>query len=173
MTKTEMRELINHLSETVIDAYDIEIPIVDIRPFIIQLGGKVTEDSNLSNYADGFIRKDGNSFEISISPYQSEGRRNFTLAHELGHLFLHMGYQIPELWNEQPDTCFYRNGSSMEEYQANEFAAALLMPRKEYCKVFEDNTIDETVNLTKVAQYFNVSVDAASTRGKWLGCLPW
>jgi Zn-dependent peptidase ImmA (M78 family) len=39
-----------------------------------------------------------------ISPYQSEERRKFTIAHELGHLFLHMGYLLDsDLWSGQDE----------------------------------------------------------------------
>lgn len=80
---------------------------------------------------DGSIRKQDDGFIIYISPFQSTERRKFTIAHELGHLFLHMGYRInSDLWNKQMDATYYRAGDSLLEYQANEFAAALLMPKK-------------------------------------------
>ena len=42
-----------------------------------------------------------------------------------------MGYKInSELWNKQKNAIYYRSGDSLMEYQANEFAAALLMPKK-------------------------------------------
>ncbi len=35
-------------------------------------------------------------FEIIVFEYQPPNRKSFTIAHELGHLFLHMGYIIDE-----------------------------------------------------------------------------
>ena len=40
--------------------------------------------------------------KIIVSPFQDEKRERFTIAHELGHLFLHMGYRTNnELWEKQ------------------------------------------------------------------------
>lgn len=68
---------------------------------------------------------------------------------------------------------YYRNGNSREEYFANEFAAAFLMPKIEYKRVMDKNTEGNTVNTQEIAKYFNVSTEAASNRGKWLGYLQW
>ena len=70
---------------------------------------------------------------------------------------------------------YHRAGSvsSEKEYQANEFAAAFLMPRDEYLKKMNEYTDGNKVNTSKIAEYFNVSVEAASNRGKFLGYLKW
>lgn len=169
----EMRRLINELTQDIIDIYNIAIPIYDIDSVVIQIGGVVRENEFLSEYSDGYIRKVDDGFEIVVSEQQPKKRRNFTVAHELGHLFLHMGYQIDQnKWERQQDT-YYRKGNSDEEYEANEFAAALLMPKKEYKKVMDKYTEGNFVYTSKVADEFNVSVNAASNRGKWLGYLQW
>ena len=109
----------------------------------------------------------------SVSPHQPIGRRNFTIAHELGHLFLHMGYKInQEIWERQEVT-YFRKGDSEEEYEANEFAAAFLMPKKVYKEIMDRHTEGNIVYTSKIAEEFNVSVKAASNRGKWLGYLVW
>ena len=85
-----------------------------------------------------------------------------------------MGYLIyEELWDEQEYNIYHRSGSSEQEYQANEFAAAFLMPQDEYLKVMDENTINNRVDTLKIADYFNVSIEAASNRGKFLGYLRW
>lgn len=66
-----------------------------------------------------------------------------------------------------------RLGSSEKEYQANEFAAAFLMPKNEYLKKLNEFVSGNKVNTSKIAEYFNVSVEAASNRGKFLGYLKW
>ena len=71
------------------------------------------------------LSKSKQTLRLFVSPFQSSERRKFTIAHELGHLFLHMGYMIDsDLWEQQENATFYRAGNSSEEYQANEFAAA-------------------------------------------------
>lgn len=170
----ELRMLINNLTQDIIDLYNIQIPIHDINDVVKKLGGHVEESFDIYNMSDGSIKKQEDSFIIFVSPLQNMERKKFTIAHELGHLFLHMGYRInSELWNHQENSTYHRSGDSLEEYQANEFAAALLMPKKKYKEIMDQNTVGNIVKTSKVADYFGVSVSAASNRGKFLGYLQW
>lgn len=170
----ELRMLINNLTQDIIDLYNIQIPIQNINDVVTTLGGCVEESVDIVNMSDGSIRKQDDGFIIYVSPFQSLERKKFTIAHELGHLFLHMGYRINvELWNKQKNLTYYRSGDSLMEYQANEFAAALLMPKKVYKRIMDQYTVGREVETDKVADYFGVSVSAASNRGKFLGYLQW
>lgn len=173
--KNEIKQLINAMAYEVIKKYQITIPIIDIDEEVKKMRGIVEENPMIDSFSDGKIRKNGeNGFIIQVSPYQTEERRNFTIAHELGHLFLHMGYETNrDRWNAQNDVAYYRNGNSELEYQSNEFAAAFLMPEKDYVRVMNENTEGNIVNTLEIARYFHVSVDAAANRGKWLGYLKW
>lgn len=172
-----LRKQINGLAESVIKVCNISTPINDIEDVVKRLGGIVIEDETLGMFSDGELRKENGElyeFSIKVPKGQQSARRNFTIAHELGHLFLHMGYMIDdELWNKSDGVVFNRRGNSESEMQANEFAAAFLMPEEEYCKIVNKNTTGNLVSISEVANYFNVSMDAASYRGKWLGCLRW
>ena len=167
------RSYINSLAQQVIKVYDITIPITNIDDVVRTIGGTIVEKNNFDDLCDGTIIKDGtNSFRIAISPYQNDQRRVFTIAHELGHLFLHMGYRTnPSLWEAQDQRVFIRFGSSEQEYQANEFAAALLMPKDTYRRILMENAKNNRVDMSTIAQYFNVSQAAAINRGKFLGYL--
>lgn len=167
--------LVNEMADAVRNIYGIDGPIDNIDGVVEAMGGVVVEDSAIDGFSDGRIRKTGDeSFEIAVSPFQNEERRNFTIAHELGHLFLHMGFKTNrERWNKQNNVTYYRNGNSEREYQSNEFAAAFLMPQKDYKQVMDDNTQGNLVNTLAVARHFHVSIDAAANRGKWLGYLKW
>lgn len=168
----ELRMLINNLTQDIIDLYNIQIPIQNINDVVTALGGCVEERINIDNMSDGSIRKQDDGFIIYVSPFQSSERKKITIAHELGHLFLHMGYKInSELWNKQKNETYYRSGDSLMEYQANEFAAALLMPKKAYKEIMDQYTNGNQVETDKVADYFGVSISAASNRGKFLGYL--
>lgn len=170
----ELRMLINDITQDIITAYHIQIPILDIDDVVTKMGGRIEESLDIGNMSDGSVHKDGNRFIINVSPFQTEERRKFTIAHELGHLFLHMGYQInEELWRQPESETYYRLGDSLKEYQANEFAAALLMPKSEYKKIMDQYTRGTIVETGKIADYFKVSVSAASNRGKFLGYLQW
>lgn len=172
---SQINTLINEMADAVRKLYGLDGPITDIDNVVHIMGGVVVEDSSIDGFSDGRIRKTGEeSFEIAISPFQSKERRNFTIAHELGHLFLHMGFRTNrERWEAQNNITYYRNGSSELEYQSNEFAAAFLMPQKEYKQIMEQNTRGSLVDTSAIARYFNVSIDAAANRGKWLGYLRW
>lgn len=170
-----MRNYIERLASDIHDIFQIPVPITNMESVISKLGGRLVYDSNmLISDADGKLRKQGEGFIININPEQSDSRKNFTIAHEIGHLFLHMGYIIDEeKWDEKQNEYYYRKGNNEEEYEANEFAAAFLMPKDEYKRVMDMYTEGNIVYTGKIAEYFNVSASAASNRGKWLGYLVW
>lgn len=170
----ETRDYINSLAGQLRKTYGVEVPITDLNGLVKSLGGTVKEKNGEGQPYEGTIRKTGDSsFEIVLSPYQSSERKNFTIAHELGHLFLHMGYIIsPDTWNSQDENYQYkRYGNSEREYQANEFAAALLMPMREFKEQLDHNTHGNKVDMRPVADYFKVSLSAAVNRGRFLGYL--
>lgn len=139
-----------------------------------ELGGRIVEQPGLDQLYDGTIKKVGdNSFEIAIFPYQCDEIRNFAIAHELGHLFLHMGYLVSKgTWDQQSNSHqFTRFGANEHENQANEFAAALLMPQKEFEGKIEEYSSGNFVNMARVANYFHVSISAATNHGRLLGYL--
>jgi len=114
----------------------------------------------------------GVKFEIWVDRTKSLNRRRFSIAHEIGHLFLHMGYLIdPAKWDAirvRDESAYFRGGTSEQEFEAHEFAAAFLMPEGEFKQCAE--TADD---LTEVAQKFEVSIDAAINRGRWLNIYSW
>ena len=167
------KKYINALAQEVLKEYNIDIPINNIENVVEDIGGKIQERDALDIIYYGTIRKEYSedaSFIIAISKDQCEERKNFTVAHELGHLFLHMGFRTdPDVWKSQSDQEYRRFGTSEQEYQANEFAAALLMPEKEYIEIMDKYTKENKVNITKVAEFFRVSRSAATNRGRFLG----
>lgn len=165
------RRMINSLAEDVLSAYNISVPIGNIDEIVEKLGGTIQKEAFFS---DGAVEKEGNGFKIIVSPFQDEKRERFTIAHELGHLFLYMGYRTNnELWEKQENNIYHRIGNSEKEYQANEFAAAFLMPATEYLSVLNKVAEGNMVDTSKIAEYFNVSIEAAANRGKFLGYLRW
>ena len=173
------RIMIDKITEYVRKEYKIIGPISDIESIVVSMGGIIVEKTAIDDLSDIWIRKSGKeSFEIFLPPVQISWtieRRNFMIAHELGHLFLHMGFGVdPDLWSRQNDTIYRRFGTSEQEYQANEFAAALLMPQKEYLsELLRNKTDDGKVCISEIADYFHVSNAAAGNRGKFLGYLRW
>lgn len=162
-------KIINDIAEDVIDTYDIHIPIHDMNDVVTTLGGYIEENKDI---CDSAIRKQNDGFVIYMPFSYSAERKQFAVAQELGHLFLHMGYKISiKLWDNQKNMVYYESKSPLEEYQANDFADALLMPKDIYKKVLEQYTTGNKVQTAKIAEYFGVSVSTAYSRGKSLGLL--
>lgn len=165
---------INKVADSVRSTFDVGVPIDNIDCLVNQLGGSIVEKPGLDPLYDGTIKKVGDSsFEIAIFPRQSRETRNFTIAYELGHLFLHMGYLISEeTWHQygKSGQCgqFAHFGTDEQEYQANAFAAALLMPQKEFNDKIDEHTSGNFVDMDKVANDFHVSIAMATNRGRSL-----
>lgn len=176
------REIIRDVVNTIREQYNINIisTFEEWEKIIRRLGGSLNIEEDL--HYDAKILKisnhgeNGSFFEIKVSPFQSDARMNFSIAHELGHLFLHMLYKIDyDEWQRIPiNESYNRNGNNELESQANEFAAELLMPKDIFLKVLSNNEeVKNSYNIEPVARYFGVSEQAAINRGRWLGVLAW
>lgn len=170
------RRAIEYLADSIRNQLHVTTP-VDMQSIVANLNGTLKsitfEDPSIS----GRIQKKDGTFEISYNAEHSKSRSEFTIAHELGHLFLHMGYLVnPDKWDaidEYYDSPKYRQGYSEEEYEANQFAGAFLMPSEEYREFVKKNSTDRKISINSIAAHFGVSFDAALTRGKWLGIFAW
>lgn len=131
----------------------------DVRSFVEALGGRIEISSDSESL---HISPDG-TFTIFIPLSTSTKRDTFTIAHELGHYFLH--YLLPKHLDEPFANSFNRGGSSVMERDANVFAASLLMPREKFTEQWERSDGDEFV----VAARFDVSPAAARVRASVLG----
>jgi len=178
---SEIRTSITQLSNAVLDAVYAtgrSFPI-DPRKIIEACQGKI-QVNDLPSGVDAEIRKTNESFAVTIRPNLHPNRERFTLAHELGHLFLHMNFLNPEKWNHSTaylDGAFHRTEGDYkeEELQAHEFAANLLMPAEEFKRIARENcnAVKGVYYSSPIAEYFGVSVEAATVRGKWLGMFEW
>lgn len=175
--REEERKRIEDIVDSIRDFFQIPAPIGDIDEIVKKLDGTIEIVEDI--ISDGKLEMSSNNSEgkfiIKLSPVQSKERRNFTIAHELGHLFLHTNY-IESVLEDKKLTFgeFYRSGNTKREYQANEFAANLLTPRKLFIETIEENTNEnKMVDMERVANKFGVSIDMAVTRGRWMGLLGW
>lgn len=109
----------------------------DVEKCIESIGIKVFySDMSAFDYPDsvsGYTRvNDINKPEIVVNSNHVEGRRRFTMAHELGHILMHWDWPNRKL-NKNEVSILYRNENSEKtfntvEQEANEFAAQLLLP---------------------------------------------
>ncbi|MCD7990274.1 MAG: ImmA/IrrE family metallo-endopeptidase [Clostridia bacterium] len=107
-------------------------------------------------------------FKIEYVKDKPDTRILFSIAHELGHLFLHLLQQDGTF---KTDILLHRSSdSSYQELEANEFAAALLMPAEKFVNACQDYASKNSnqVNIGIIADYFNVSNQTATVRGSIL-----
>lgn len=139
---------------------------------------KITlEEESLFDSTIGKIIVENGSVKITVNSNenQSDQRKRFTIAHELGHFFLHLN-------NEQ--TSFIDNVKTMSrtqsywtpvEAQANDFAARLLMPLELIIQEAEElvkiDDIEEEIFIQKLANIFKVSKQSMTYRLKNIGII--
>ncbi len=130
-----------------------------LRNLVERLGGtiRLVEDPTEQEIDGGSLIIDGKKkFTIFLSPFTTPLRDNFTIAHELGHYVLHY-LLIP---NSKSPLCFTRYGSGPIEWQANRFAASLLMPQS----IFTEAYGKYRGNISLLSGYFDVSSKAVEIR---------
>ncbi|MDR3570287.1 MAG: ImmA/IrrE family metallo-endopeptidase [Syntrophobacteraceae bacterium] len=169
------RNRIQQLANAVRGACKLTTP-VDVNVAIERLGGTLVEMSNPEYEAQIEKNSDG-GFTITIAIEPHPNRKRFSIAHEIGHLFIHMGYLVDdEKWEQVGtfvDSVYHRFGHNLEEHEAHEFAASFLMPEGEFLDVTSRQYKDGYYSIDSIAEYFKVSIDAAKTRGRWLGIFNW
>lgn len=164
------REVIATLTDNVRNKLGVSLEKnVDMLEVLEKLGIRLKEYDYKG--AEGAVSRDSETGEYIISlehKYNSNNPRDkFTLAHELGHIFLHFD-------SVSEDFVFTRKGTTQAEYDANEFAANFLMPKNLYLDAIRqlvDN--HRVVDVNQLAKTFGVSYDAAVTRGRFLGVFAW
>lgn len=133
---------------------------VDIVKLANMLGYTVFQ-ANLSNNIAGQVVKNEQGGAIYINVNDTPGRQRFSIAHEIAHVLLHHNSQ------EQTFIDYRNNGTySQQEFEADNFAAALLMPKDRSLQVWNNyKDVDEFANA------MGVSKAAASIRLTNLGLI--
>lgn len=137
----------------------------DLEIFFLELSEPNSSVSGATLYKDG-------NYSILVNSTKTEHRQHFTLAHELGHYFLHKDAlkRIHGLIDEDKELdghkILYRLDEvthSRIETEANHFAASLIMPAElvrkawaatggieECAKIFKVSTIAMNIRLTEL-----------------------
>ena len=115
---------------------------------------EIVDDAKMGDN-HGLTLPNENIIKLKASVYlgacNCNGRDRYTVAHEIGHLILHRGDAIKFAYNENANIRIFEDS----EWQANTFAAELLMP---FDLVKEYNSVDDIV------RDFDVSREAAEIR---------
>lgn len=128
----------------------------DVRQLVHDLGGSITYNEDDS---EGLVVEEPGKFQIRLSQFTSSWRDNFTIAHELGHYFLH--YRLPKHTGQEG---FGRGERNRKETQANVFAASLLMPVDSFTKAWTEMSGNERL----LADKFGVSPAAVRVQAQVL-----
>jgi Zn-dependent peptidase ImmA (M78 family) len=136
MSDAIRRGYINRLAKQLRRAARIKQPPVDLRLIAAACGLSYEEVDYFPNEVDALIVcSDGVSVAV-VNRRQSEARRRFSLAHEIGHHILHRNgtdwLQTPTI-DVPPDANPDIPVGSLAEHEANLFARELLVP-VEYLK---------------------------------------
>jgi hypothetical protein len=102
---------------------------------------------------------------IIVAPGQSHGRERFSIAHELGHYHIPTHKNRPPGWCGEEDMVARADSGRQYEWEANDFAAELLMPRSrfQYDLQGRDPVFRDLFELAS-ADMYDVSVTAAALR---------
>ena len=120
-------------------------------------------EAELDNKISGAIRYnvDNDKFEILVNKNNAEVRQRFTIAHELGHYFLHESIlkssdvHIDTLYRTSLET---DTTTKEQEKEVDYFAGALLMNKMAIQKLIDNYSIEE------MAEIFEVSSSAMTVR---------
>ena len=134
-----------------------DIFVVPVGEICEKLGIKA-EFKKLEDGHSGYF--DFESKAIFINENYSGSRNLFTVAHEIGHYILHEG-----LKNRFDQYHKYTQEELKMEWEANDFAGELLMPKYKFESIFRELQ----GNIKKIAEWFGVSQRAIEVRGFYLG----
>ncbi|EEO24224.1 MULTISPECIES: ImmA/IrrE family metallo-endopeptidase [Helicobacter] len=155
---------------------DIEIPVNPVK-IIEHFNIKLTEDETMQ--FEGLTQFDGYTLEIRYKP-TNNNRDRFTLAHELGHIFLHFlegkkfdfqdkairhGYNnengVGGIQKELQPVIFKaareEKSTSVLEREANIFAGELLIPKIKIDELKNILPKNHRYKQSNLCQYFQVS----------------
>lgn len=159
--KREIRKLANQTS----NGYGSFKNTKDLLVKIALGEGIALKEIDLYDISGMLIRgKDG--WEIIVNSTDSEKRKLFTIAHELGHYFLHREEEDRFVDGSLVFNRDEINKYTQRELEANEFAGSLIMPEQEIIKqVGEDKGVAiKEKDVLCIAKRFGVSSLAALTR---------
>src|SRR6266700_4245422 len=175
------RASIEQEARNILQSCAITAPPVDVKGIAEQLGYRVVlkffDEEDLSGTV---VRDDRGAVTLGINTLHPQVRQRFSIAHEIGHAWLHLAKATREsFFVDPPAGVFFRDskasrGEDQKEIEANQFAAALLMPSQiidmsltALARSPKKSTIDTAVS--DLAVRFGVSTQAMRFRLVTLG----
>lgn len=148
--------------------------IIDLFKECERLGYKLLRYPLGDNADLGFAVKKDNDIIIFTNSCSRLSREIFTLAHEIGHVILHLNDESSFI-----DDSITINGRSTDkkEQEANYFAACLLMPADDVGRFIDLGIQDfgekglSAMDIARIMSEFNVSFDMSLNRLESLGII--
>lgn len=139
------------------------IPPIDLNKIVEKAGLHImTGEVDNPNIAGSYDRKER---LIIVKKSDPLFRKVFTIAHELGHYYLHTN-KPSEIFYRQDLDCLVDSDEKAQEQEANWFAASLLMPKTVFTRFWM-----LIRDMDDLAQRFGVSSTACYYRLKNLGMI--
>ena len=160
---------IEDITSRILTELEIQSVPIPINKIVRQKGLKLKSFNFGEEVSGALLIKDGEG-TIGYDPEESKVRQRFTIAHELGHYILH-GNLNETLFVDKKSRVHFRDqksstGESLQEQEANAFAASILMPEKMIKKELSkaDNDLSDETQIELLANKFNVSTLAMTYR---------
>jgi transcriptional regulator len=171
-------DLVNTLSQKEQDNASLEEIALFVREFLevsgdnsdllyrLEKSGIYIFERNMANNEDAYsIWSNNNRPFIILGIGKTAVRRNFDLAHELGHLLLHRNIDFSTLSKDE----FLE-----KESEANNFASYFLLPKEEFCKDMTNlvgKRVSNPDNYIDLKRKYSVSIQALEYRAFKLGLI--
>jgi Zn-dependent peptidase ImmA (M78 family) len=135
MVKRRPRYEVERLAEEILDRAGITKPPIKLERLAKRLNYPIVYQRFAGDVSGTVLLDDDGTVTIGINSYHSPVRQRFSIAHEIGHAQLHVSGGKDKLFVDPPARQLFRNadaslGEDPREVQANQYAAALLMPRQ-------------------------------------------
>jgi Zn-dependent peptidase ImmA (M78 family) len=136
------------------------------------MGLKVFNATFAAEGVHGLVARRGDTTTIYVNANDGPARKRFTVAHELGHFVLHLAAGEGEFIDDEdnfrttadPEKAW--DSARTKEWEANVFAAALLMPEAAVKLQWH-----QLKDIEGLASWFQVSPQAMTFRLEELGLL--
>lgn len=174
---------IERLTLKLLRTYEIEAPPIPVRKIAQLKGIDVRFQPFSGSDVSAVLKRDNGQAVIGVNSAHSNNRQRFSIAHELGHYYLHADDKLFVDFGtsiRKGKLHFRDNRSSLatdhEEIEANTFAAALLMPnnmiRTELSTLLDQcPDMDSETAIPRLSYKFRVSSAAMEFRLLNLGFL--
>jgi Zn-dependent peptidase ImmA (M78 family) len=170
---------IEQITTDLLNQYDMMTAPIDVKALIKKLKIKL-ELVDFGDEISGVLVTEKGKTKIGYSKNESSQRQRFTLAHELGHFILHVKDSTDKLFVDNVKVMYRKQAftrtEKMQEVEANQFAASLLMPKdivmERYNHLINKNSsiIDDEI-VTELSGDFKVSQLAMNFRLSNLGLI--